>query len=306
MWYNIAFNQIEVMFVAYIFLIISISASAARSMLSKRLSRFTSELGLFGLVNCMISLAAFALMVVYSGINGAAISAKTAVMSVFYAVFTTSSQLFYMKAMANGRVSSVTFFYSCGFLIPTLAGFVIWKEKITLVGALGILLLVPALKLCADRSEQVDSGRKWVIFALLATFSSGMVGLIQKLHQSSEVKAELGGFLLLAMGVSFLLSALIALIGKDRKQSLAALSCQIGSPGILRAALCGLCLGAANIINLTLTGIIPAIIFFPVFNGGVVLSSTLLARIICREKVSKRQSLGLILGLCGIVLIALK
>ena len=95
-------------------------------MLSKKLSRFTSRLGSFGLVNSAISAAAFLLMIIFAAVRGADISAATAVMSVIYAVFTTSSQLFYMKAKASGRVSSETFFYSCGFLIPTFAGLFIW------------------------------------------------------------------------------------------------------------------------------------------------------------------------------------
>ncbi len=281
-------------------------------MLSKKLSRFTSELSSFGLVNSAISAAAFLLMIIFASIRGADISAATAVMSVFYAVFTTSSQLFYMNAMASGRVSAVTFFYSCGFLLPTLAGLFIWKERISPIGALGMVLLIPALRLCASRSDSGGPGRKWVAYALLATLSSGAVGLIQKLHQSSEHKAELGGFLLLAMGISLILSLAIVFVGAGKstvtsgKNQIQATAGEIGRAGFVRAALCGLCLGAANILNLTLTGIIPAVIFFPVFNGGVVLASTALARVICGEKVTKKQALGLLLGLCGIVLIALK
>ena len=90
------------------------------------------------------------------------------------------------------------------------------------------------------------------------------------------------------------------------KNQIRATAGEISRAGFVRAVLCGLCLGAANILNLTLTGIIPAVIFFPVFNGSVVLASTALARVICGEKVTKKQALGLLLGLCGIVLIALK
>lgn len=281
-------------------------------MLSKKLSRFTSRLGSFGLVNSAISAAAFLLMIIFAAVRGADISAATAAMSVIYAVFTTSSQLFYMKAMASGRVSSVTFFYSCGFLIPTFAGLFIWKEKISPIGVLGMAMLIPALWLCASRSERSGSGRRWVAYALLATLSSGVVGLIQKLHQSSEHKAELGGFLLLAMGISLILSLAIVFIGAGKstvapeKNQIRATAEEISRAGFVRAVLCGLCLGSANILNLTLTGIIPAVIFFPVFNGSVVLASTALARVICREKVTKKQAFGLLLGLCGIVLIALK
>ena len=309
----------------YIFLFVSVAAASARSMLSKRLGKFTDKTDSFGLVNAAISLAAFLLMIAYAILRSADMSGKTLVMSLFYAFFTTSSQLFYMRAMANGRVSSVTFFYSCGFLIPTFAGLIIWEEKISPAGIVGIILLVPALALCklgssdakkrdseCDLSKPVSdtnespSDSRWMIWALLATLSSGMVGLIQKLHQSSDVKNELGGFLLVAMGTSILLSLALALIGAKSKTSFRENFTAIKRETLAPALICGFCFGAANIINLTLTGIIPAIIFFPAVNGGTVIFSTLAARVFGGEKVSKRQLIGLTFGLVGIILVALK
>lgn len=291
----------------YIFLVVSMLSSTSRSLLSKRLSPFTSTLAGFGAVNSLISGTAFVLALVYCAAYGSfALSGLTLALGLLYAVFTVLAQLSYMRALAGGRVSSVSFFYSCGFLIPTAAGLIVWREVISPVGAIGILLLLPAFWFCGskdvkEKKATENKGSAWVIWALAAMASSGAVGLIQKIHRTSESAGEVGGFLAVSMGASFVLSLLpLIFSGKSPKSFGMRKSDAAASAG------CGICVGASNIINLILTGLIPAVIFFPVFNGGVVVLSAAAARVFCGEKMTKKGLCGMIIGLCGIMLAALR
>ena len=95
----------------YIFLVVSMLSSTSRSLLSKRLSPFTSTLAGFGAVNSLISGTAFVLALVYCAAYGSfALSGLTLALGLLYAVFTVLAQLSYMRALAGGRVSSVSFF----------------------------------------------------------------------------------------------------------------------------------------------------------------------------------------------------
>ena len=54
-----------------------------------------------------------------------------------------------------------------------------------------------------------------------------------------------------------------------------------------------------------LSGVIPAVIFFPLVNGGSILLSALVGRLLFGEVCSKRQYLGFALGLAAILCIGL-
>ena len=205
----------------YLFLIVSMLSSVTRSLLSKRLSPHVSSSAGFGAVNTMLFGAAFITSLVFSAAQGnISVSGLTLVLGLLYAAFTVLAQLSYMRALSEGRVSSVSFLYSCGFLIPTAAGILIWHEGITFVGALGKAMLVPAFRLCgatdnASRKEKAEimrgkvaisgsgrgsrSGRVWIYWAVTAMVSSGFVGLIQKIHRTSPASNEVSGFIVISM-----------------------------------------------------------------------------------------------------------
>jgi drug/metabolite transporter (DMT)-like permease len=56
-------------------------------------------------------------------------------------------------------------------------------------------------------------------------------------------------------------------------------------------------------LNISLAAIIPSAIFFPVSNGALVLISTALGFLIFREKLSKLQLAGILLGCVAIAVI---
>ena len=78
----------------YIFLVVSMLSSTSRSLLSKRLSPFTSTLAGFGAVNSLISGTAFVLALVYCAAYGSfALSGLTLALGLLYAVFTISREI---------------------------------------------------------------------------------------------------------------------------------------------------------------------------------------------------------------------
>ena len=58
-----------------------------------------------------------------------------------------------------------------------------------------------------------------------------------------------------------------------------------------------------NRMNIFLSGSMDAIIFFPVFNGGTVLLSTLLSMFFLKEKLVMKQIIGLMMGVLAICII---
>jgi len=81
---------------------------------------------------------------------------------------------------------------------------------------------------------------------------------------------------------------------------------KIETGGIINALLFGLVFCVANVLNLYLSGQLPSMIFFPVYNGGVVLVSALAGWFFFKEEMNKNVITGLVIGIAGILLIAVK
>ncbi len=293
----------------YLYIVLSVIAGSAKSTFSKILNPCTTSPRGFGLVNTLISVAA-ALVILF--LNGWIQYDKTysLLLGILFGICTTAAQYLYMRAFSYGNVSVVTFIYSCGFLLPTAAGTVIWSEVLSVPVIIGCLLLLVSFLLCAKKTTG-DNGKsqscfrnpKGVLYAFGAMCCSGMLGILQKLHQTSAEKDALGTFLCTAFGVSALISGLIAVFPHHNK-NVSGTECKPHRI-LFTAIVCGICIGIANHVNLILSGALPAALVFPITNGGVVVLSALVGRVVFRERLSPSALSGIILGIISVIIIGI-
>ena len=92
-----------------------------------------------------------------------------------------------------------------------------------------------------------------------------------------------------------------AVLDGARKYSALSYSFMLG--GMIAAI--GVCIAFNNVINLFLVGVMPSAVFFPVVNVGGLLLSILASLALFREKLSKKQWLGLAAGILAIAALAL-
>ena len=57
-----------------------------------------------------------------------------------------------------------------------------------------------------------------------------------------------------------------------------------------------------NRLNITLTGTLPSVVFFPLFNGSVIVLSTLAGVILFGERLNRKQIYGILLGTAALML----
>ena len=60
-----------------------------------------------------------------------------------------------------------------------------------------------------------------------------------------------------------------------------------------------------NFINLSLSGKLPSVILFPVYNIGSMLLSSLISAIIYKDKPTKRQGIGFAIGIVAILIVGI-
>ena len=63
----------------------------------------------------------------------------------------------------------------------------------------------------------------------------------------------------------------------------------------------GICVAINNKFNLYLSGVMDSAVFFPIVNGGGLVLTTLAAVLLFREKLSKKQWVGIVLGITSVV-----
>ena len=57
-----------------------------------------------------------------------------------------------------------------------------------------------------------------------------------------------------------------------------------------------------NRLNIFLAGRLPSVVFYPTFNGAVILLSTLCGLLLFRERLRARQTIGMIAGIAALLL----
>ena len=277
----------------YILLFFSCLSNGMKSVFAKKSNAYLNETHNIYTYNFYMFFIAFVIALPIAITQLKATSLQTLLMAVIYGLSLIFGQVFLIKAMKYGEVSISSLFYSCGFLVPTFISVFAYDEKLKLIQLIGVILILLSFIISTDKFKKGD--RKWLLFASLSFLSNGMVGLTQKVFRMSEFKDEQNVFMVIA----FLVGAIIAFIIMPKRKVI------LPSKGFLKTVIgSGIMLGFVNVINVHVSGHLPGVIVFPSVNGGGIIASAILARIILKEKISLRKTIGIIIGVIAICLIA--
>lgn len=235
---------------------------------------------------------------------------------VCYAVCTLGSQIALMKAVELGSVSISSLFYSCGFMLPTVFGSIYYNEEINALHIIGLVLIVVSFVCSAKKEEGKKFNIGWLIAALGGLLFSGMVGIMQKLFTNDFKQYKLDNFLCVSFMIIILMSAAAMLVSwlwnrkkNNEKQAEEKTDSKVKTSFLVKqygfTVGLGVVMGLVNKTNTFLSGVLPSVLVFPITNGGVILSTTLLSMLIFKEKLTLLQKIGLIIGILGIISITI-
>lgn len=235
------------------------------------------------------------------------ISAFSFVLSIFFGLSIALTQIFQSKALGQGPASTVTLIYACGFLIPIFYGLFFWGESVSLFQWLGIVLLLFSLTLCLIKKEKHRELSSWIPVAVAAMIGSGASAVFQKTHQYSEFSSEISFYLLFCLFFSSIFTGIAYLFTGDEQsvKKEAVDKKRAFSKNFIIPVCLGICVGVLNFLNLILSGNLPSVILFPIYNVGSMLLVILLSAIIYKDKMTMLQKIGFLLGIAAILLIGL-
>lgn len=222
------------------------------------------------------------------------VSFYTVILGLLFGVATFLSNTYKLLALTNGPMHITLLFTTSSMIIPALSGVFFGETFSPLkLGVTAILLLF--LYLSFEKNDSTRIGGKWFFLSLLSFIFQGIIGVLQKIHQSSPHRSESGGFLF----VTFICAAVFCLIRNKGKFDSSVANKKIVFIGLL----CGICSFAMNFINLKLSGLLPSQLFFPLVNGSAIVLSSLMSVVLFKEHLSKKQTIGLIGGILSLITI---
>ena len=282
-------------------LIISLAAALGTSVTKKYYTK-KGEAGNFGnlLFTAACSLISACVLLIWTGFGE--VSTFTMLLGLAFGAITTVQGIAHIAALQTGPLSYTAVIISFSTLIPALSGVLFFEETLSLWQIIGIVLMLISFLLAGEKkTDDRRANFKWLVLSLIAFAATGGIGIMQKIHQSSPYRAELDGFLIIAFFASAVLSLLILPFIKGRYRKKQARSGQWILFFLGIALLCGVCVAVNNKLNLYLSGVMDSAVFFPVVNGGGLVLATLAAVILFKERLDKKQWIGVIIGILSVI-----
>ncbi len=220
----------------------------------------------------------------------------TACMGLLFGVVTAFSNYYKMLSLSSGPMHITLLITTSSMIIPTLSG-VFFGEDFSISKLIVVIVLLFFIYLSLDQKDDSKINKSWLIFCLLAFIFQGSIGVLQKIHQTSAHKDETGAFLFFAFICSLIYSRICA------KKSFRELN--FSKKHYALALVCGICTFGMNFLNLQLSGLLPSQLFFPVVNGSTIVLSSLMSVMLFKEKLTKKQIIGLCGGIVSLIAICL-
>ena len=291
----------------YVLLGLTILFAVANNIFLHRLNEKEEKCNVF-LFNALVSFVWFVVLFIL-GKGLKPVSMYTVLFGMLFGALTALFLLFKMLALGNGPVSVASLIGCCSLIIPTLCGTIIWKEHINASQIIGMVLLFLSLYFVVNPKVNAKINRKFIVYSCLFFVCAGMNGLVMIAYSKMGESAELNDMMVIA---SFLAFAILLLIYASSRMVLAEqkrspLEAENRKAVIRRSSkyvlLCGMTSCVYQRLNLYLTGELASIVFFPIFNGMVIFLSCVAGIWFFKEKMTKKQIIGILTGTLSIMLV---
>lgn len=281
---------------AYFYLFLIVVFVTAQNILSKKYNS-ASHINVF-LYNAVTSFSSMLFFLVASGGRFELSSAYLPYSLAFgTACFCALAGL--VLALKNGSLSLTSLIISYSLILPTLHGMIFLNERVGYLSLIGIAFLLVSLVLINfKKGDDAKFSLAWIVYLIIAFVGNGMCSVIQKIEQVALDGAYKSEFMIVALFISGIASLIIGLIaGKQRLRELL----HTLPTGIPR----GLANGAVNFLVMIVTGMLASSIVFPTISAGGIVLTFIIAVCVYRERLSRSQLVGYILGTASVVLLNL-
>lgn len=213
---------------------------------------------------------------------------------VMYAV----SKTVILKGYKKTSVAFMTLCHAAGMIIPCVIGHFFWLEKLSILSVVGILLTMTSIVLLKDsKTDKKKFKTVGIVIGIVVFLTSGGVMVAQKLMGLYFAGQSIGAYNFYSFIVAFFILCFFAKSKNiDKKSKKAVLICSMGS---------AVSLSIISIVMTKMAGSVPSVVLFPLFNGLGIIFVCVGSVFVFKEKLSIKNVVGLLLGVCGLCLVNL-
>lgn len=256
------------------------------------------------------SIYVFVTALVLYALSGFAIklSMFSFIMALAFGLVVTSYSFTSLQAYKFGPYGYTLVIVCLSTVLTSLSGFLFWNEPFSAYKIVGITLMVFCFIFAVEnkKDDHKKANLKWFLLCLASMLLSASTGLLQKVHQKSQYKGELMGFLVVAFLFSTLLYSIIYLCLRKKGDRIVPIS---GKKELLNFLLPTICVGVLyalqNCLNLYLSGVVDSALMFPIVNGVPLMGGIIVSFVLFKERLSKKQLVGLCIGVIAIVFLCI-
>ena len=186
-------------------------------------------------------------------------------------------------------------------VLPTLAGVVLFQEKLNFVASMGIVLALVALVLVVGgKNESAKTNKTNWLLPIFIFFGTGTGDILMKLTEQRNPAADMSFMIAFIYFIALLFGILIVAYDLIRGKSKWQWKNAVGGIGL-------------GVINYFSTFCVyqamrcfDNVVLFPVYNIGVVSLTALTGWLLFKEKLTWKNYLGLAIAFIAVILITLK
>ena len=229
-----------------------------------------------------------------------------AIHSFSYAAF----QILYSVALTCGPVSLTVLIINFSSLISTAFSVIALNEKLFLTQVIGIIFLITSMILsCNKTAGEKKATKKWVILTVTCLLTNGVGACIQMMFSRSETVKNIPNSDNTYLVVLYIFSAIVSLFvylivantGKKEKSTF-----WFSKNVLFYAMAVGVIIGIFQKGYMMGNKTIPGTFMFPTYYGLQSLGMSLIGIILFKDRLSIRQKIGIVFGVCCIAMMNVK
>lgn len=222
--------------------------------------------------------------------------------SAMFAACYAACQFGTIHALKHGPATLTALFNSLSLILTAIWGLIFWNAKLTVFVVTGLILVVCSITLCVYSKQQGEKSisPKWLFYVSLAFLGNAGCSIVQRTQQMQYGGQHGNMLMLFATGICALLYLFI-FSGSDKRDTRVMLKCAWWVP--VCAGLCNLILNLMAIL-LASTELSPSLIY-PLIGVGGLSIVTVFSLVVFKEKMSRRQWLGVAVGAAAVVLLSI-
>lgn len=207
-----------------------------------------------------------------------------------------------IEGMKCGSATLTALFVNLSLILVTIWGFIFWDEKITVLVAIGLVLVCLSIFLClyTRQKEEVTVSFKWILYVVLACVGNAGCAIVQRIEQRA-FENQHGNMLMFFALVFSVIFFFIIFMMSDKRDVGTILKKAWWAPFLTGT----LNVGHNLFVLLLATTALSTSLIYPVIGVGGLAIVTIISLVVFKEKMYWWQWVGVGVGAVAVALLSI-